>query len=322
MLLRKIKKAFSVSFLNQGLINIIAWYISKFGLDSRYRRVFDNYKYNIVINHYYSPLPDADDLTHIVSSELVGVDMNLAVALDLLDKVIFPYIAEFSDFPTTKPEDPFSFYDLNGSFMVVDACVYYSFIRYYKPQRIIEIGAGNSTLLATAAIAKNVLAGDRPTRLVSIDPYPSLDFSSVSGVDKFIQAKVQDVPLDFFQQLGHNDILFIDSSHTVKPGGDVWWEYCEILPRLQPGVLVHVHDISLPNPYPSVYLENQTYWMEQYMLQTFLSFNSQFEVIWPGNYLTQKYPEKILSAFSARFDLMRQRYPQAEAASFWMRVKD
>ena len=103
-------------------------------------------------------------------------------------------------------------------------------------------------------------------------------------------------------------------------GGDVQLEYCEILPRLAPGVLVHVHDISLPKPYPRVYFEQQLYWNEQYLLQVLLSFTSRYEVVWPGNYLMNRYPERVAKAFP-EYHEMRKYYPQSEPSSFWIRVR-
>ena len=75
-------------------------------------------------------------------------------------------------------------------------------------------------------------------------------------------------------QLGAGDILFIDSSHTVRIGGDVVHLFCEVIPRLAPGVIVHVHDIYLPYEYPRAWVEQlRWYWAEQYLLQALLAGN-------------------------------------------------
>ena len=89
---------------------------------------------------------------------------------------------------------------------------------------------------------------------------------------------------------------------------------------LAPGVLVHVHDISLPKPYPRVYFDSGLYWNEQYLLQAFLAFNSRFEVIWPGNHMVLNYGERISKVFP-EYQAMREKYPSSEPTSFWMRVK-
>jgi hypothetical protein len=140
------------------------------------------------------------------------------------------------------------------------------------------------------------------------------------GLSKLIEDKVQDVSLDLFTSLKRGDILFIDSSHVLRSGGDVQLEYLEILPRLASGVLVHIHDMSLPKPYPRIYYDTQLYWNEQYLLQGFLIFNSRFKVLWPGNYMIIKYPEKVRAVFP-EFHLMRQSFPMSEPSAFWMEVR-
>jgi hypothetical protein len=82
--------------------------------------------------------------------------------------------------------------------------------------------------------------------------------------------------------------------------------------------MVHIHDVSLPKAYPKVYFDNQTYWNEQDLLQAFLAFNSRFEVIWPGNYMMLRHPERLLEAFP-EIERMRERYPSSEPTAFWIR---
>jgi len=116
-----------------------------------------------------------------------------------------------------------------------------------------------------------------------------------------------------FGKLKENDILFIDSSHVLKIGSDVQYEYLDILPRLSKGVIVHVHDIFLPAEYPKEWvLKDYIFWTEQYLLQAFLAFNDSFEVLWAGHYMHLKYPNKLEDAFSYKRD---ERLP----GSFWMR---
>ena len=112
----------------------------------------------------------------------------------------------------------------------------------------------------------------------------------------------------------NHDILFIDSSHVLRIGGDVQYEYLEILPRLARGVIVHSHDIFLPAEYPRHWvLEEHKFWTEQYLLQAFLAFNDSFEVLWAGSYMHLKHPEKLEEAFSS---YKRER---TLPGSFWMR---
>src|SRR5262249_51986311 len=132
--------------------------------------------------------------------------------------------------------------------------------------------------------------------------------------------KVQRVDLRLFTSLQAGDVMFVDSTHVLRPGGDVQRVYCEIFPRLAPGVLGHIPHISLPQPHPPFYFENHLYWNEQYLLQAFLTYNSRFEVVFPAAHMYFKHPEAMTAAFP-EIAQMRQRFPQAEPSSFWMRVK-
>tara|TARA_R110000850_G_scaffold277144_3_gene424196 strand:- start:160619 stop:161659 length:1041 start_codon:yes stop_codon:yes gene_type:complete len=281
--------------------------------------------HHLLAKHFYLPVPDdTDDLDEFWTkqSNMVGVDMNDSAGIEIMETIAPRYLPEFREtFPIDGPQESPGFYLINGGYMAVDAHVYYCLIRHYKPRRIIEIGNGNSTLLAIAASDKNKEeTGDRP-KITSIDPYPwPLFKNGYRGLDELLESRVQDVPVTFFEELEAGDMLFIDSSHVIRSGNDVHYEFLEILPRLKPGVLVHVHDISLPKPYPKVYFDNQLYWNEQYLLQAFLAFNDRFEVVWPGNYLMIKYPKQMLAVFP-EFARMRQDYPMSEPTAFWMRVK-
>ena len=288
--------------------------------DVFYRRGF-----HLLRKHFYLPIPDDTDRLDYFwgkPSALPGLDMNDDVPLRMMKNVFPPFLDEFRKrFPLYKKEgaDP-GFYLINGGYMAVDAHVYYCLIRQNRPRRILEIGVGNSTLLAIAANAYNEQDGRRAC-LTSVDPYPwELFRGGYPGLDELIDRRVQEVPLSTFEALEADDILFIDSSHVIRSGNDVHFEFLEVLPRLKPGVLVHVHDVSLPKPYPKVYFDNDLYWNEQYVLQAFLAFNDRFEVIWPGNYMMLTYPERMLETFPEMLT-MREHYPQSEPTAFWMRVK-
>jgi len=107
--------------------------------------------------------------------------------------------------------------------------------------------------------------------------------------------KVENIDKSLFKELEANDILFIDSSHIIRPQGDVLCEYLEILPILKPGVLVHIHDIFSPKDYPDEWLFKHLLWNEQYLLEAFLTFNNKFKIIGSLNYLTHKYRDKLAS---------------------------
>ena len=136
-----------------------------------------------------------------------------------------------------------------------------------------------------------------------------------------MRKKLQDCDLGIFQALEKDDILFIDSSHVLREGNDVQLEYLEILPRLRPGVRVHIHDVSLPRRYPRLYFNLNLFWNEQYLLQAYLTHNSRMEVVWPGNYMMLRHPDVMENTFP-EIRQMRQRFPSSEPTAFWIRVAE
>ena len=240
---------------------------------------------NVTPNHFYWPVPDLAELEKRewpVYSPPPGCQFDLKKQTELVGELSSRYGPEcrFS----TEPHES-SYHYNNGYFEAVDAEVAYFMVRHFKPARIVEIGTGYSTrVLATALERNSELEGLRG-QLVSIDPSPERFLKN--GWTSFvvqIPRVIQEVGLEFFDGLQSGDILFIDSSHVVSVGSDVLREYLQILPRLRPGVLIHVHDIFLPSDYPrDAVLNKLWFWSEQYLLQAFLSFNSQFDVLWASS---------------------------------------
>jgi hypothetical protein len=235
-------------------------------------------------NHYYEPQFDFRDSGTDFSRDrnLPGIDWNTAGQLKLLES--FKFADELADLPRSK-QDALSFHFGNGAFESGDAEYWYQIVRAIKPKRIFEVGSGNSTLMARKAIARN--RDEDPgyaCEHVCIEPYemPWLEKTGVSVIRK----RVEDMDLSYFSQLGENDILFIDSSHIIRPQGDVLFEYLELLPSLNKGVIVHVHDIFSPKNYLKEWLtENVRFWNEQYLLEAFLSHNSSWKIIGALNHL-------------------------------------
>ena len=121
-----------------------------------------------------------------------------------------------------------------------------------------------------------------------IEPYPDRLISLFRDGDRervrLIDKRIQDVPLDAFLTLESGDLLFIDSSHVLKCGSDLQFLIFEILPRLRPGVFVHFHDVFYPFEYPSEWLSGGRYWNENYFLRAFLSFNSEWSIVFFNTY--------------------------------------
>jgi hypothetical protein len=261
--------------------------------------------------HFYQPIPDTQSLPETLwnrASDLVGVNMNDSVQLDLLRNHFPKFRNEYEQFPAESTGNSARFHFNNGLFDGTDALVAYCTIRHFQPRVIIEVGSGFSSLLAAEAIAKY-----NDSELICIEPFPQ-EFlrHGFSGLHSLIEKKVEDVDLEFFAQLNAGDILFIDSSHTVKIGGDVNYLFLEVLPRLKPGVIVHVHDIFFPFDYRRDWVMDEfRFWAEQYLLQAFLSFNSEFEVLLSNSYLAHRYMGDLKATFP--------KSPWWGGGSFWMR---
>ena len=274
-------------------------------------RLWEEQGVHITPVHFYQPIPDTRTLSETLWTEpsaLAGLNMNEAVQLDLLHNCFPKFRDEYLQFPVSAPEGPEQFYLDNGRFGGTDALVAYCMVRHFKPKTIIEIGSGYSSLISGAAAAKN-----GSPALVCVEPYP-LEFltKGFPGLRSLVQQKVEDLRLEFFSQLQSGDILFIDSSHTVKIGGDVNYLFLEVLPRLDPGVIVHIHDILLPFDYRRDWVMDELrFWTEQYLLQAFLAHNSEFEVLFANNYMGHYH----LPDFEKTFP----HSPWSGGGSFWIR---
>jgi len=261
--------------------------------------------YHITPNHFYFPIPDTSKLKDYLwlrHSELIGINMKDKKQLELLSVFTSKFKKEYDLFSKKKTSKRYEYYLDNEFFPCVDGEILYCIIRYFKPKKIFEIGSGFSTYLSAKAILKNREEDDSyDCKLVAIEPFPNETIKAgFPGLSKLIIKKVQDVPLSYFKKLESNDILFIDSSHVLKIGSDVQYEYLKILPRLNKGVIIHFHDIFLPAEYPKEWiLREYRFWNEQYFLQTFLTFNYAFEVLWAVNYMNSKYPDKLEKAFNS-----------------------
>ncbi|NOZ22359.1 MAG: class I SAM-dependent methyltransferase [Planctomycetes bacterium] len=265
-------------------------------------------------DHYYEPLFRTDCLRKPLDEDrdLPGVDMNIEAQLKLLGR--FDFADELAAFPVEKTSK-LGFHYHNNAFESGDAEYLYSIIRLLKPRRIVEIGAGASTLMARNAITKNKDEDpDYRCEHLCIEPYER-DWLEKIGVE-LIRKPVEEVDRAAFVQLHENDILFIDSSHVIRPQGDVLVECLEILPSLGKGVLVHVHDIFTPRDYPKEWLADEVrFWNEQYLLEAFLSFSHRFEIIGALNYLTHHHADEL----AAKFPIFAAERAWREAASFWIR---
>jgi hypothetical protein len=252
----------------------------------------ERFKTTFAPGHFYSSVPDLRELQLREASlfgglpEVIpGIDLNPEGQRELLGALARFY-----------PEMPFArgkqeglrYYFENSSFAYADAIVLYSMIRHLRPRRIVEIGCGFSSCVM---LDTNERFFSGAIQCVFIDPFPQLLHTLLKTGDttriELIQDYVQDVPLKVFSTLGENDILFVDSSHVLKTGGDLHHILFQVLPRLRAGVYVHFHDTPFPFEYPRDWVFGGRAWNECYALRAFLQYNQAFEIVYFNLYLTK-----------------------------------
>ncbi len=262
-------------------------------------------------------------LSTLTASKLENERIKKLADSGYFDKPVFPLLDAFSSFDgkplvdgyplyrdacdrlLTYQGDPRHYNPVNDYFSPADACAAYLIARIFKPATWFEVGSGNSTRVVRQAIDD----GKLPTKLICVDPNPRIEISSVAG--ELIRSQVESLaPRTIVERLGCNDVLFIDSSHELKAGGDVLHLLLNVFPKRRPGVLVHIHDVFLPYDYPRSWVEERT-WGEQYLVQAMLQFGSRMQVIWPGYYVQKCHPE-----IASRLDFLKYGRP----ASLWLRV--
>jgi len=232
-------------------------------------------------NHYYEPLFDDRHLSHPLDAPraLPGIDFNIAKQLDLLGQM--SYAKEFTEFVQQQQADgsEASFRFNNEAFESGDAEFLFQVIRHFRPNTIIEIGSGTSTKIARKALSLNAQEGGAKTRHICIEPYEQPWLESFGDIE-LIRAKVEACDIDWRSRMASGDLLFIDSSHVIRPQGDVLYEYLNILPQLRSGVIVHVHDIFSPRDYLDNWIRRDVrFWNEQYLLEATLGNSARYEVI-------------------------------------------
>lgn len=246
--------------------------------------------------HYSSPIMKREEILrrekqifNFSKENIRAVEFNEKEQLELIEK-FKQYYNEipFQDARSGKLRYSFD----NTFFSYSDAIFLYCIIRYFRPRRIVEIGSGFSSavMLDTADLYFN-----GQIQCSFIEPYPERLLRLLNENDKknhqILKAFVQDVDLAFFDELGGNDVLFIDSSHVSKTGSDVNHILFNILPRLNKGVLIHFHDIFYPFEYPKPWVLEGRSWNEGYLLRAFLSYNKEFEIIAFNTFLEYHYED-------------------------------
>lgn len=294
----------------------LAWAVSRAGKNAPLSRaVLDRAGLAFVRKHYYAPVIDAGDIRHPLDAarDLPGLDLNEAGQRALLQS--FHYADELTALPLKKPAvDRFGYE--NTTYAEGDAEMLYNMIRHFRPRRIVEVGSGQSTLMAMEAIPANKREdAGYVCRVTCIEPFeqPWLERLGVEVIRK----RVEDCPDKLVRSLEAGDFFFIDSSHVIRPQGDVLHLYQRLLPQVAPGVIVQVHDVFTPRDYPAKWvIDDRRLWNEQYLMEAFLAFNPAFEVLLAVNWLANDRRDWIAEACP-----MLMRKPGKQPGAFWMRRK-
>lgn len=237
------------------------------------------------VSDFYSPLPVLSELQNnihrwIKPSELIGVTYDIPGMKQLLRGLISLYMSEFKALPSYSENSTKAF---GPGYTMLDAMLLYFMIRDLKPRRYIEIGSGLSTYYCSIAANENAKMGMR-THITCVDPYPFEKLYTLPNVE-IIKKEVQDVEPSYFRELRARDVLFIDSSHVVRIGGDVPYLYLEVIPSLAKGVVIQSHDIPFPYniPYPPNFylfgLERPLFRTEAMLLQALLCHSDAYKII-------------------------------------------
>lgn len=243
-----------------------------------------------VADHYYEPLFLERQLSAPLDAprDLPGIDWDEAGQLARLREL--RWSDELRAFPraASLADDPLDFFVDNGAYEGGDADLLYQVLRWRKPHRLLEVGSGMSTRLAAAALRRNAADG-RAAVHECIEPY-EMPWLERLGV-RVRRERAEHVPLETYTSLTSGDVLFIDSSHVIRPRGDVVHLLLEVLPRLAPGVLVHVHDIFSPWDPPRAWvLDEMRLWHEQYLLEGLLTDTTRWRVLFAGHLLARRHP--------------------------------
>lgn len=255
---------------------------------------------------FYSPLVDVEDLSKRAStiwsssceSAPLGIDFNDDHHLKVISHW-FPKYIHLYDYPDEGEfgHDLGTYFTHNGVFEMLDSRALLVLLNAWKPNRLLEIGSGISTILTTD-INNRML--NRSMKVECVEPYPPAYLNNIAHlIDEFHQTRVEFLPMSKFESLSAGDVLFIDSSHVSKTGSDVNFLFFEVFPRLKSGVRVHIHDVFFPYEYPKQWvLEESRSWNEQYLLRALLMGSSMFKVLFGCHYAFWRFKDAVISALN------------------------
>jgi hypothetical protein len=201
---------------------------------------------------------------------------------------------------------------INNYYPGLDSVALYGLLTRLRPRLYMEVGSGNSTKFVRRALRDQGL----PTRLVSIDPHPRAEVDALC--DEVIRQPLEDVDPSVVDRLDFGDVLFVDGSHRVFMNSDVVAAFLDLMPRLKPGVHVHIHDIWIPSDYPPDWAPR--FYSEQYLLAAqLLAGGTAYEVEFPGWFVCND-PELSLILMPL-WELPHMRRVERHGCSFWIETK-
>jgi hypothetical protein len=248
--------------------------------------------------HFYSPVVSVEEARNdekrifdSIPASLPGIDMNESGQLEILAK--FEEIYSSITIPDHASISRRYYFD-NPYYSYSDGIFLHCMMRVNEPSKIIEVGSGFSSAIMLDTKDQYL---QHEIEFTFIEPYPDRLKSLILEADKssisIIEARVQDVPICTFRDLGEGDFLVIDSTHVCKTGSDVNYLLFDVLPTLRSGVLIHIHDIFYPFEYPKEWVFGGRSWNESYMIRAFLSYNSEFTIEIMNTYLQTLYPQRF-----------------------------
>jgi hypothetical protein len=200
---------------------------------------------------------------------------------------------------------------INGWMPALDAVALYSIVALKKPKLFLEVGSGNSTKFARKAITDHRLN----TKIISIDPKPRVEIDVIC--DQVIRKPVEAISLDIVDQLGPGDILYVDNSHRALMNSDATVIFIDVIPRLKPGVLVEIHDVTLPYDYPAAWVGR--YYSEQYLLAAYLlARGHRFDVVLPNAFISSD-PE-LKTILMPLWQKREMQNVETHGCSFWIQM--
>lgn len=243
-------------------------------------RLLDRIGLHVLPKHYYTPVQDHHWLRGNIDLwarpvDLTGLDWDLDQQVAWLQTLCEQHYSEVQGLDFYRSVTGRAY---GPGYGPVESQVLHCFMRCRRPAQVIEVGSGVSTSCMLHAAQLNARGGLRPTRISCIEPYPAHFLLSTDEI-VLQRRRIQEVDAPFFDQLNSGDLLFIDCSHAVKPGSDVLMICLEVIPRLKPGVTIHIHDIYLPFTYPRDVLTSYFGWQETSLVLALLKGNAHLRVL-------------------------------------------